>query len=86
MNAVIQCAISVDGRPCALLTITNARTGTEAAPDYRVTLDAFRERRTVHARIEHFDITDCRRLELIAEAFRILGVVERMEAAHVTTT
>jgi hypothetical protein len=72
----LQAEIRVDGRPAALLTIENAHTGSsDLFVDYRVTLDVYREARTLSAEIKRFPIAVKQRLDLLAEAFRVVCCV-----------
>lgn len=72
---MISAEIFVDGRRAALLTIEHANTGTDELDDYLVTLDAYREGRTLRTEIKRFPRKQ--RLDLIAEAFRVAAELER---------
>lgn len=75
----IQAQITVDDRPCAVLSIENTLTGTIEAPTYRVTLDRLRERDTIVAEIKLYARAGKTRLDLITEAFR---AISQQEATH----
>jgi hypothetical protein len=74
---MISAEVFVDGRRAAQLTIENANTGTDELVDYRVTLDVYREARTLSAEIKRFPIAEKQRLDLLAEAFRVVAALER---------
>ncbi len=78
----IQARLFIDDRPVAMLSIENALTGTDAAPTYRVTLDRYREGDTIVAEIKNYERAGKTRLDLVAEAFRVIC---QQEATGATT-
>lgn len=77
---ILHCRVFVDDKPAALLTVTNAHTGTPDAADYRVELDLFSERAVIRTELKALPIPHTR-LDLIAAAFRTIA---QQEVAHAT--
>lgn len=73
----IQARLFVDDKATGLLTITNALTGTESHPTYRVEMDFFKERRVVTTELKDVERDGTTRLDLLAAAFEAIAGLER---------
>ena len=73
----LQARLFVDDRATGLLTVTNALTGTDSHPTYRVEMDFFKERRVVVTEIKNYEREGKTRLDLLAAAFKVVAELER---------